>query len=181
MNKEASDYAMLKKNSFDLERKIRPESNREELKAFLGEGTTFKGVLAFEGTVRIDGKLEGEVITEDTLIVGEKAIINAEINVGIVVISGKLTGNITAKERVDIHASGEVNGNINTKILTVEEGVIFQGHCNMRGSEDKKIPYVVKKEERVHGATVLPAAKDKVKNMSQLLGEEEDFQQKKSS
>ncbi len=163
---------MLKKPPFEMDRKPRLENNREELRAFLGEGTNFKGVLAFEGTVRIDGKLEGEVITDDTLIVGEKAIINAEVNVGKIAISGKITGNINAKERTDIHASGEVYGNIQTKILTIEEGVIFQGHCEMRNPEEKKIPYVVKKkEEKLAGVASMPAAQEKVKDMSQLLSE----------
>ncbi|MBI5787283.1 MAG: polymer-forming cytoskeletal protein [Candidatus Schekmanbacteria bacterium] len=103
-----------------------------DINAFLGEGTNFKGVLAFEGTVRIDGKLEGEITSEDTLVVGEHAIVNAEINVGTIVISGKISGDITAKIRVDIKSTGEVYGNIQTPILTIEEGVIFQGTCDMR-------------------------------------------------
>jgi len=121
----------LGKNPQDVMRRERSEGSRGEIKAFLGEGTSFKGVLAFEGTVRIDGKLEGEIITEDTLIIGEKAVVNAEINAGSVAISGKVTGDITAKERIDIHSTGEVYGNIQTPILTIEEGVIFQGNCNM--------------------------------------------------
>jgi cytoskeletal protein CcmA (bactofilin family) len=163
---------MLKKSPFDMEKKDSPGNSRGELKAFLGEGTDFKGVLAFEGTVRIDGKLEGEIITDDTLIVGERAIVNAEINVGCIAISGKITGNITAKERIDIHSSGEVYGNIQTPILTIEEGVIFQGHCEMRNPEEKKIPYVVKKEEKVPDAAISPGRKEKMKSMSQLLTEE---------
>jgi cytoskeletal protein CcmA (bactofilin family) len=164
---------MLKKSPFDIDRRESVESNRGELKAFLGEGTNFKGVLAFEGTVRIDGKLEGEIITDDTLIIGEKAIVNAEINVGTIAINGKITGNILAKERIDIHSSGEVYGNLKTKILTIEEGVIFQGHCEMRNLEEKKLPYVVRKEEKPPAATVLPGGKDKLKGISKLLTEEE--------
>jgi cytoskeletal protein CcmA (bactofilin family) len=162
---------MLKKTTFEPDRRDRLESNRGELKAFLGEGTNFKGVLAFEGTVRIDGKLEGEVVTNDTLIIGEKAIVNAEINVGSIAINGKITGNITAKDRVDIHSSGEVYGNIQTPVLTIEEGVVFQGQCNMRNFEEKKIPYVGKKEDAISEKAGLSRTKEKVSNMSQLLAE----------
>ncbi|MFH0924738.1 MAG: polymer-forming cytoskeletal protein [bacterium] len=102
-----------------------------EINAFLGEGTEFKGILAFEGTVRIDGKLEGEIVTTDTLIVGEQAILNAEINVGIIVISGKITGNITAKQKIEINKTGQVFGNVKTPSLVIEEGVVFQGSCEM--------------------------------------------------
>ena len=106
--------------------------NAANINAFLGEGTDFKGILAFEGAVRVDGKLEGEIHSEDTLIVGEHAVINAEIRVGSIVISGKISGDITASKRVDIKSSGEVYGNIQTPVLTIEEGVIFQGTCDMR-------------------------------------------------
>lgn len=114
--------------------------NGNDINAFLGDNTNFKGVLAFEGTVRIDGKLEGEITSEDTLIVGEHAIVNAEINVGSIIISGKISGDITAKERVDIKSTGEVYGNIQTPVLTIEEGVIFQGTCDMRrGSNEGRL------------------------------------------
>ena len=124
--------------------------NGTDINAFLGEGTDFKGVLAFEGAVRIDGKLEGEIVSEDTLIVGERAVVNAEIHVGTIVISGKISGDITAKKRIDIKASGEVCGNLKTPILTIEEGVIFQGTCDMRrGGETPAIALPDKEPEAI--------------------------------
>jgi cytoskeletal protein CcmA (bactofilin family) len=102
-----------------------------EIKAFLGEGTDFKGILTFEGIVRIDGKLEGEVVSKDTLIVGESAVINAEISVNTIVISGTVRGNITASTKIEIQRPGKVYGNIKTPSLFIEEGVIFEGSCAM--------------------------------------------------
>jgi cytoskeletal protein CcmA (bactofilin family) len=101
------------------------------LNAFLGEGTSFKGTLTFEGTVRIDGKLEGEIFTKDTLVVGEAAQVAAAIHTGVVEISGTVTGNITAERKVEIHANGRLFGNISTPSLVIEEGVIFEGSCTM--------------------------------------------------
>ncbi len=101
------------------------------LNAFLGEGTSFKGTLTFEGTVRIDGRLEGEIFTKDTLVVGESAQVHAAIHAGVVVISGTVRGNITAERKVDIHASGKLYGNISTPTLVIEEGVLFEGSCTM--------------------------------------------------
>ena len=101
------------------------------LNAFLGEGTSFKGTLTFEGTVRIDGRLEGEIFTKDTLVVGEGAQVNASIHAGVVVISGTVHGNITAERKIDIHASGRLFGNISTPSLVIEEGVVFEGSCTM--------------------------------------------------
>jgi len=101
------------------------------LTAFLGEGTSFKGTLTFEGTVRIDGKLEGEIFTKDTLVVGEGAQVSASIQAGVVEIGGTVHGNITADRKVDIRASGRLYGNISAPSLVIEEGVVFEGTCTM--------------------------------------------------
>jgi len=106
-------------------------ANGSNLNAFLGEGTSFKGTLTFEGTVRIDGRLEGEIFTKDTLVIGEGAQVIAAIHAGVVVISGTVHGNITAERKTDIHASARLYGNISTPSLVIEEGVIFEGACTM--------------------------------------------------
>jgi cytoskeletal protein CcmA (bactofilin family) len=97
----------------------------------LGKGSEFEGKLSFEGTVRVDGKLTGEIFTDDVLVVGEGAEVNAEVTVGSIVIQGTVRGNITAKRSVEIHSPGRVKGNINTPSLFVEKGVFFDGHCQM--------------------------------------------------
>jgi cytoskeletal protein CcmA (bactofilin family) len=97
----------------------------------LGKGSEFEGKLSFEGTVRVDGKLTGEVFTDDVLVVGEGAEVNAEVTVGAIVIQGVVRGNITAKRSVEIHSPGKVKGNINTPSLFIEKGVFFDGHCQM--------------------------------------------------
>ena len=63
-------------------KKERLQVSSDNLNAFLGEGTSFKGNLTFEGTVRVDGKLEGEIFTKDTLVVGESATVKAAIHAG---------------------------------------------------------------------------------------------------
>jgi len=100
----------------------------------LGKGSEFEGKLSFEGTVRVDGKLTGEIFTDDVLIVGEGAEVNAEVTVGAIVIQGIVRGNITAKRSVEIHSPGRVKGNINTPSLFIEKGVFFDGHCQMDSS-----------------------------------------------
>lgn len=100
----------------------------------LGKGSEFEGKLSFEGTVRVDGKLTGEIFTDDVLIVGEGAEVNAEVTVGAIVIQGIVRGNITAKRSVEIHSPGKVKGNINTPSLFIEKGVFFDGHCQMDSS-----------------------------------------------
>lgn len=104
-----------------------------EIQAFLGEGTEFKGVLSFAGAIRIDGAVEGEILGDDLLVVGEPARINAEIEVGTLVISGHVSGNLTARRRVELLASSRVTGTIRTPALVVGEGAVFNGHCDMGG------------------------------------------------
>lgn len=118
---------------------------KEEVKAFLGEGTEFNGLLSFEGTVRIDGKFEGEVVSKDTLILGESAVMNAEVSVGIIIVRGKIAGNIVASKKIEIRSEGEVIGNIKTPLLFVEEGAILDGKCEMI-KKDKKVTVLPTKD-----------------------------------
>jgi cytoskeletal protein CcmA (bactofilin family) len=109
-------------------------ANPQPVTTLLGKGSEFEGKLSFEGTVRVDGKLTGEVFTDDVLIVGEGAEVNAEVTVGAIVVQGIVRGNITAKRSVEIHSPGRVKGNINTPSLFIEKGVFFDGHCQMDSS-----------------------------------------------
>ena len=114
--------------------KDRKEMGGDEIIAFLGKGTEFKGVITYHGTIRIDGHVEGEIITEGTLIVGEGAVINAEISAGTLVSSGKITGNITAMEKIQLLPTAVLDGAIKTPVLIIEEGVRFNGSCQMNRS-----------------------------------------------
>jgi cytoskeletal protein CcmA (bactofilin family) len=102
-----------------------------EVTTLLGRGSEFEGKLSFEGTVRVDGKLSGEIFTDDVLIIGEGAEVNAEISVGAIIIEGTVHGNIHAKRSVEIHTPGRVRGNISTPSLSIDKGVIFDGNCQM--------------------------------------------------
>ena len=110
---------------------------KKDFTGFLSEGTNFNGTLSFSGTFSIDSHFEGEIVTDDTLIIGERAVISAEITAGTIYISGKVTGNISASERIEIDSTGEVYGNINTPVLVIAEGVIFEGNCKMTKEEVK--------------------------------------------
>lgn len=107
-----------------------------EIRAFLGEGTQFKGVLSFAGAVRIDGHVEGEVIGDELLIIGEPGQVSAEIEVGTLVVSGRVQGTITARERVELLRPSRVSGTIRTPCLVVAEGALFNGNCEMAGPDE---------------------------------------------
>ncbi len=106
-----------------------------DLNALLGRGSEFEGKLTFEGTVRIDGKFTGTIVTNDVLVVGEGAKVSAEINCGTVIVHGEINGNVKAKTAVELHHPGKVKGNVETPSLMIEKGVIFEGQCKMEGVE----------------------------------------------
>ena len=104
----------------------------DEITALLGPGTEFTGKLIFKGTVRIDGKFSGEIISNDTLIVGEGAEVRAQIQAGTVIVKGGvIVGDITATSVVEIHTPGRMTGNITAKSLFIDRGVVFEGECKM--------------------------------------------------
>jgi cytoskeletal protein CcmA (bactofilin family) len=111
-----------------------------EITTLLGRGATFEGKLTFEGTVRIDGRFRGEVFTDDVLVIGEGAIVEAEMDVGEVIIQGTVIGNIKAKRSIEIHAPGRVKGDIHTPSLQIDKGVVFEGRSFMEGATKQPAP-----------------------------------------
>jgi len=112
------------------ERSQQAEQHNENF-TLLGKGADFKGVVTFDGTVRVDGRVEGEIHTTGTLIVGEHAVIEGIICAGVLMNSGKINGTITAIEKVHILKPGVLVGDIRTPVIAIEEGSQFQGMCDM--------------------------------------------------
>lgn len=102
-----------------------------EIHTLLGKGARFEGKLTFEGTVRIDGELCGEIKSDDILVVGEGGLVKAEVEIGSLVVEGTVEGDIHATQSVEIHAPGCVRGNITTPSLFIDRGVVFEGNCQM--------------------------------------------------
>jgi cytoskeletal protein CcmA (bactofilin family) len=119
-----------------------------QIKAYMGEDTVFNGSLTFDGTVRIDGKFEGQVITEDTLIIGETGHLIAEISAGTVVCMGRVEGTVMASKKVEIHSTSRVVGNVKSPALYIELGGVLDGTCDMTGKETKIIPLVKDEKEK---------------------------------
>ncbi len=105
-----------------------------EITTLLGRGATFEGKLTFDGTVRIDGRFKGEVFSEDTLVIGEGAVVEAEIEIGEVIIQGTVVGNIKAKRSIEIHAPGRMKGDLHTPTLQIDKGVVFEGRSFMEAA-----------------------------------------------
>ena len=103
----------------------------EGIIAFVGKGVEFNGTITYSGTVRIDGYLNGEIHTDGVLLVGENAVIQAKITAGTIICKGKITGDIVAKERVKLRDPAVVSGSVKTPVLSMEDGVLFNGDLEM--------------------------------------------------
>lgn len=108
----------------------RPETG-EEVSAFVGRGVDFKGTITYNGTVRIDGSLEGEIHTDGILLVGEEAVIAAKVTAGTIVCKGKITGEMHAREKIKLLCPAVVSGGVKTPMLSIEDGVLLNGTLEM--------------------------------------------------
>jgi len=105
---------------------------KEEItNSVIGKNTEFKGILKDKENVRIDGKFEGEIQTEGSVIIGEEAVVQANITAKAVDIGGKVIGDINCEGRVELFSSGSLEGKIRASDLTIAEGAFFNGECNM--------------------------------------------------
>ena len=102
-----------------------------DLTAFIDEGSEIEGKYTFSGTVMLNGRFRGEIVSNDTLVIGEKGVVNASIRAGVVTINGEVVGNVLASERVELRGSARVYGDVEAPVVVVEEGVLFEGHCRM--------------------------------------------------
>jgi len=112
-----------------------------EVMTFFGKGTHFKGVLTFDGTARIDGEIEGEIITQGTLIIGESGVVKAEITAGSVVVGGKVIGNIHANQKIQLLPKSVVTGSLTTHSVTIEDGALLNGICEMQPAERELVVF----------------------------------------
>jgi cytoskeletal protein CcmA (bactofilin family) len=138
-------------------------TSEASVQAHLGKGSRVEGKLTFEGSVQIDGQVEGEIEAQDSVIIGETALVNAQVNAGTIVVTGKVTGDIIARKRVELRAPAKLIGNITSPAVVIHEGVVFEGHCSMGGGAEAKAEKTDKtvalfpKEERIPTTLRMPS------------------------
>ena len=105
--------------------------------AYIGKGSKIVGNLQFSGPIELDGHVDGEVLAQDRLTVGESAIINAKLSGAEVVVKGTVNGDIFATKRIVLKKPARVVGSLSTPLLSIEEGVVFEGKIAMIAAEKK--------------------------------------------
>jgi cytoskeletal protein CcmA (bactofilin family) len=105
----------------------------EDLNGFLDEGTEVNGELRFRDALRVDGRIKGRVVSDNTLIIGETGQVDAEIDCGVVSIRGRVSGQVHGRQRIELLAGCRVEATLVTPKLVIEDGAFFHGECRMGG------------------------------------------------
>lgn len=96
--------------------------------ALISEDVEFKGTLCFATSLELNGRFEGEILAEGPLVIGETAVVKANIKAqSSVIVRGKLQGNIEAKDRVEIAARAQMFGDVIAPKFSLAEGAVFVG------------------------------------------------------
>ena len=115
----------------------------EEWTGFIDQGVTLEGTLQLTGTFRIDGNVKGNIISEQTVVLGEGAKVEGQIEGNRVVIAGRFDGVIFAKGRVEIQAKGVVTGEVHSPCMVIDPGGIFDGRCHMLSATEAAKPITI--------------------------------------
>ena len=112
---------------------MKKEKNTDRISTFIGADASIDGTVEFKGTIRVDGQVKGKIISSGgTVVVGEKADVDAELHVNVAVVMGEVKGKIEAKERIEVYPPGRVGGDIQAPVVSIEPGGIFNGSCVMK-------------------------------------------------
>jgi len=112
------------------------------IQTFLGPETTLEGKLSFKGTVRLDGHLTGSIESkEGVIVIGEKAVVDADIFVHTAVVYGEVSGNIRAANRIELHQPARLFGDLSAPVVTIDPGVTFHGNCRMESKMEAKMEF----------------------------------------
>lgn len=105
----------------------------------LGPNSIVKGDMESEGSIRIDGKVIGNITTLGNVIVSENAYVNGNITSASAEIYGVCEGNVQVKGKLNIHHNATLIGDVIAKSFNTKEGASFKGNCVVDPDEDLSI------------------------------------------
>lgn len=111
----------------------------ENLSTIIGKDSTFTGDMEVKGTLRIDGRVKGRIVCDETVSIGTTGEAEAEIDAKMVIVAGTVVGNIRTSEKIEMQAKAKVLGDVSTKNIVIEQGAIFHGSCQMKGVKEGEI------------------------------------------
>lgn len=117
---------------------MKQEIGRDDV-TIIGNGVVIEGKINSNGNVRVDGKVNGDVIALGNITVGETGEIAGQVKGEVVNLGGIVIGTVSAKEKLVLEAKSHLKGDLNTKILVIEAGAIFEGKSSMSQGADKPL------------------------------------------
>jgi cytoskeletal protein CcmA (bactofilin family) len=111
----------------------------ENLSTIIGKDSVFTGDMEVKGTLRIDGRIKGKIICDETVSIGATGDVEADIDAKMVTVAGTVVGNIRTSEKIEMQAKAKVLGDVSTKNIVIEQGAIFHGSCQMKGVKEGEI------------------------------------------
>lgn len=126
---------------------------KDSINSVIGQGSIFEGKFYIAGSLKIDGKFEGDIRTDEALYIGETGKVKTNIAAKEVTISGTLIGNIKAETEVTLEETGRMLGDIQTPYLELNKGVVAKGNITITGGQKKDVKKIV--EESFGGPRTL--------------------------
>ncbi len=108
---------------------VRPAPERST--TIIGNGASFNGVVRVNGSLRIDGEVEGQLQVTEAITIGPTGVVKAEISANSAIIGGRIKGRIWAKEKVVLQRGSRLEGDVHAALFKIEDGAFFQGNCAM--------------------------------------------------
>lgn len=130
----------------------RPNGVAADLGAYLGAGTKINGKLQFDGQATIDGEVDGEIVAQAHITVGQQATVKGKITAQSILVQGKVMADVVAEKKLEIQPPGSVVGDVTTLSLVIGDGAILEGHISMKKSEGRVLP--IRQDLKKEGAAV---------------------------
>ena len=112
------------------------EGGKSEDITIISNGVKLEGKITTSGNIRVDGEIQGDIIAQSNVTIGEQGQVSGQINADVITIGGKVSGTVRAKEKLVLESKGNLKGDIFTKILVVEAGAKFDGKSKMGESKE---------------------------------------------
>lgn len=108
------------------------------INTIIGNNSKVEGLLEASDPTRVDGLVQGKILSKSSVIVGEHGVVKGDIIAIEILVAGTVYGNLKAEQRIELTETGRVLGDLVTKTLVIDEGASFKGSCTMEVMEEKK-------------------------------------------
>ncbi len=102
----------------------------------IDEHTSIKGNIQAGGDIRIDGKLDGDLVCKAKLIIGERGSITGDVDCQNAMIEGSFSGTIIVRDLLTLKDTARVKGNVRASKMAVGSGCLIDGQCTVTGDKD---------------------------------------------